>query len=195
MQVLLDILRLFGVKLFSIYIIKEKEVGLALYTKLHLLFSEEHTSTLIYFATRFPDQYRLLLWVQTGYWDRCQNWTHEVAGWQTSFLATRDALLHAAWIRIYQVLCCKRNHPHGYLTHHPGLGRVFFEQREVERGISVGFSKRLGLHQVANKEWKRKSNWMEAEKKEREKAFEHVHRQNSQNFTSAPLLTKPQCTL
>lgn len=66
-QVLLDILRLFGVKLFSIYIIKEKEVGLALYTKLHLLFSEEHTSTLIYFATRFPDQYRLLLWVQTGY--------------------------------------------------------------------------------------------------------------------------------
>lgn len=42
-QVLLDILRLFGVKLFSTYIIKEKEVGLAPHTKLHLLFSEEHT--------------------------------------------------------------------------------------------------------------------------------------------------------
>lgn len=155
----------------------------------------KNTRTLIYFAMRFPDQYRLLLWVQTGYWDYCQNWTHEAAGWQMSFLATRDALLHAAWIRIYRVLCCKRNHPHGYLTHHPGLVRVSFEQREVERGISVGFSKRLGLRQVANKEWKRKSNWMEAEKKKREKVCEHVHRQNSQNVTSATLLTKPQCPL
>ena len=171
-QVLLDIWRLFGVKLFSIYLIGERSWldahSLTQNFTYHLV---KNTRTLIYFAMRFPDQYRLLLWVLTGYWDRCQNWTHEEAGWQTSFLATRDALLHAAWIRIYRVLCCKRNHPHGYLTHHPGLGRVSFEQREVERGISVGFSKRLGLRQVANKEWKRKSNWLEAEKKEREKGF------------------------
>ena len=177
-QVLLDILGLFGVKLFSIYIIGERSwLDAHSLTQNFTYYLVKNTRTLIYFATRFPDQYRLLLWVQTGYWDHYQNWTHEEAGWQTSFLATRDALLHAAWIRIYRVLCCTRNHPHGYLKYHPGLGRVFFEQREVERGISVGFSKRLGLRQVANKEWKRKSNWMEAEKKkEREKAFEHVHR-------------------
>ena len=36
---------------------------------------------------------------------------------------------------------------------------------------------------------------MEAEKKKREKVCEHVHRQNSQNVTSATLLTKPQCPL
>lgn len=44
-QVLLDILRLFGVKLFSIYIIKEKVVGLAPVAShtIKLIISEEHT--------------------------------------------------------------------------------------------------------------------------------------------------------
>ena len=194
-QVLLDIWRLFGVKLFSIYLIGERS-----WLDAHSLTQNftynlvKNTRTLIYFAMRFPDQCQLLLWVQTGYWDHYQNWTHEEAGWQTSFLATQDALLHAAWIRIYRVLCCKRNRPHGYLTHHPGLGRVSFEQREVERGISVGFSKRLGLRQVANKEWKRKSNWMEAEKKGERKGFWTRSPLKFPECRICPFLTKPQCT-
>ena len=168
-QVLLDILRLFGIKLFCIYIGEKSWLGAHSRTQNCTYYLVNNTRTLIYFATRFADQYRLLLRVQNGYWDHHQNWKHEAAGWQTSFLATQDALPRAVLIRIYRVLCCKRNHPHGYLTHHPGLGRVSVEQREVERGISVGFSTRLVLHQVANKEWnERHIEWRQKKIGERE---------------------------
>lgn len=67
-QVLLDILGLFGVKLFSIYIIGERSsLDAHSLTKKFTYYLVKNTRTLIYFAMRFPDQYRLLLWVQTGY--------------------------------------------------------------------------------------------------------------------------------
>ena len=51
-QVLLDILRLFGVKLFSIYIIKEKEVGLALIASDTVKLSELECDFPSYFGCR-----------------------------------------------------------------------------------------------------------------------------------------------
>ena len=67
-QVLLDILRLFSVKLFSIYIIGERSwLDAHSLKKSFTYYLVKNTRTLIYFAMRFPDQCQLLLWVQTGY--------------------------------------------------------------------------------------------------------------------------------